>query len=521
VEGTSTAQPVRQRRLLIAILAVVFTAALDLTSVAPLLPDMITDLRINPVDADRYAWIVLAYLIAYTITVPLTGRISDAVGRMPVFAVALGLFAAGSIVVASTDSLGGMIAGRTIQGLGGGAMLPVSMALVADVVPPARRAAALGLVAAADTFGWVLGPVYGSAVEGIFGSWRWVFWTNLPVCAIAAVALIIANREVHQLRVRKLPNPASALLATIGLLTVTMALATGGEGGISPGQGAATLGGSVNPVAPYRWYLLASGLAALVGFVFSERRAAVPLLPVDLIRQRVFRFAAGANLLAGAALVVSMVNAPLVVALLADQKDASMRTAVLLGGFTLGMTTGAIIGGRLVNAAGTRLTASAGLVLAAIGYVLMSNWPNSLEMPVMTATIAVTGIGLGLVIAPLADAAIGVARMQSYGAASGLVLLARLLGMTFGLAAITRFSLDRLDGKVATLDAPSPLPGESTTDYFVRQQEYFDEQIIPLTLDVIHETFLIAAVLCLLTIVVVAGIRAGKTASDAPPTEAR
>lgn len=511
-------QPVRQRRLLIAILAVVFTAALDLTSVAPLLPDMISDLRINPIDADRYAWIVLAYLIAYTITVPLTGRISDAIGRMPVFAVALGLFAVGSIVVASADSLGSMIAGRTIQGLGGGAMLPVSMALVADAVPPGRRAAALGLVAAADTFGWVLGPVYGSAIDGLFGSWRWVFWTNLPICLVAAGALVIANREVYQLRVRRLPSLTSAALATVGLLTVTMALATGGEGGISPGQGAATLGGSINPVAPYRWYLLAVGLVALIGFVFSERRAAEPLLPVDLIRERIFRFAAGANLLAGAALVVSMVNAPLVVALLADQEDASMWTAVLLGSFTLGMTAGAIIGGRLVNRFGTRKPAAAGLVIAASGYVQMSFWPISLEMVQMSATIAITGIGLGLVIAPLADAAIGVARMQSYGSASGLVLLARLLGMTFGLAAITRFSLDRLDGKVSNLDAPSPEPGESTTEYFLRQQEYFDEQIIPLTLDVIHETFLIAAVVCLLTIIVVVGIRAKRAATGTPPS---
>lgn len=510
-------QPVRQRRLLIAILAVVFTAALDLTSVAPLLPDMISDLRINPIDADRYAWIVLAYLIAYTITVPLTGRISDAAGRMPVFAVALGLFAIGSIVVASSDSLGTMIAGRTIQGLGGGAMLPVSMALVADAVPPGRRAAALGLVAAADTFGWVLGPVYGSAIDGLFGSWRWVFWTNLPICAIAAVALVIANREIRQVRVRKLPNMASVALATIGLLTVTMALATGGEGGISPGQGAATLGGSINPVAPYRWYLLAIGVVALIGFVASERRASEPLLPVDLIREKIFRLAAGANLLAGAALIVSMVNAPLVVALLADQDVASMRTAVLLGSFTLGMTAGAITGGRLVSSLGTRATAAGGLVVAAIGYVLMSTWPNTLEMFQMSATIAITGVGLGLVIAPLADAAIGVARMESYGAASGLVLLARLLGMTFGLAAITRFSLDRLDGKVANLDAPSPEPGETTTEYFLRQQEYFDQQIIPLTLDVIHETFLVAAALCLLTIIIVAGIRSSSQATNEPP----
>ncbi|HMM43480.1 MAG TPA: MFS transporter, partial [Thermomicrobiales bacterium] len=164
------------RRLLLPVLAVVFLAALDLTVVAPILPRVINDLGISAVDADRYSWIVLSYLVAYTVTVPLTGRLSDFLGRFPVFSGALGLFLLGSIVAATADGLGMMILGRTLQGLGGGAMLPVSMALVADVVPIRRRAFTLGLVAAVDTFGWVLGPVWGSAGFELFDSWRAVFW---------------------------------------------------------------------------------------------------------------------------------------------------------------------------------------------------------------------------------------------------------------------------------------------------------------------------------------------------------
>ena len=164
-------QPLRgQLRLLIPVLTVVFVAALDLTVVAPILPRVISDLNINTVIADRYSWIVLSYLVAYTVTVPLTGRVSDFVGRMPVFAGALALFMVGSVVAAGAHTLGPMIVGRTLQGLGGGAMLPVSMALVADVVPRNRRAAALGMVAAVDTFGWVLGPVWGAAIDGLFGN---------------------------------------------------------------------------------------------------------------------------------------------------------------------------------------------------------------------------------------------------------------------------------------------------------------------------------------------------------------
>jgi MFS family permease len=503
----------QQAKVLVPILAVVFTAALDLTSVAPLLPTMISDLDISAVDADRYAWIVLAYLVAYTVTVPVTGRVSDFAGRMPVFSGALVLFTLGSIVAAMADSLGGMIVGRTLQGLGGGAMLPVSMALIADVVPGIRRASALGLVAAADTFGWVLGPVYGSAISGIFGSWRAVFWTNLPICGLAVVALVIASRQYSQVRVPRMPNLVSATLATVGLIMVTLALSSGSEGAIGPEQGGAQLGASANPMAPYRWYLLAAGVAALAGFIVSERRSRDPLLPVALIRQKLFQYSVGANILVGASLIVAMANAPLVVALLASDARVSSLTALLLGSFTLAMTAGALTGGRFVNVFGTRKVASIGLLISAIGYFTMYSWTHELQLALMSVTIAVAGFGLGIVIAPLAESAISAAGLESYGSASGLVLLARLLGMTFGLAAITRFGLDRLNSKVSGLEPLPPQPGESTSQYFVRQQEYVDEQVIPLTLDVISETFVVAGVICLIAILIVARIRAPRNPS--------
>lgn len=486
----------------------VFIAALDLTVVAPILPTMIVDLDISAVDADRYAWIVLSYLVAYTVTVPLTGRISDCFGRIPVFGAALLLFVVGSIVAANAGSLGGMITGRTLQGLGGGAMLPVSMALVADVVPVARRAAALGLVAAVDTFGWVLGPIWGAAISGLFDSWRAVFWLNAPICVIAGIVLLTTSRKFNRRTTARLPNMVSATLATVGLVAVTLALSSGSEGSVGPEQGAGRLGSSTNPMAAYRWYLLALGIAALIGFVVSERRSESPLLPARLIRERLFQMAAGANILVGAALIVAMVNAPLVVALLADEDDVATFTALLLGSFTLAMTAGALLGGRVVSRYGARAVAAAGLALGAIGFFSMNLWTNDLELGLMSTTIAVAGFGLGIVIAPIAEAAISSAGIGNYGSASGLVLLARLLGMTFGLAAITRFGLDRLDAKVAGINPLPPQPGESTAQFFTRQQEYLDKQVIPFTLDVIHETFLVAAVICLITILIVSRMRA-------------
>jgi MFS family permease len=496
------------QRLLLPVLTVVFLAALDLTVVAPILPEVINDLQISAIDADRYSWIVLSYLVAYTVTVPLTGRISDFVGRMPVFTAAMLLFLAGSVVVATSEGLGPMIAGRTLQGLGGGAMLPVSMALVADVVPPHRRASTLGLVAAVDTFGWVLGPLWGAGVQSLFDSWRAIFWLNLPLGGAAAVTLFFSRARAERAQSLGRPGVLPALLGTAGLVTFSLALSSGGEGGLSASQGAGTLGGATNPLADYRWPIFGLSVILFGLFVLLERRAANPILPRTLVRERIFQVAGVANLLVGAALIIAMVNAPLAVALLADEDDVSVDTALLLGSFTLAMTAGAIAGGRLVDRIGVRVAAALGLGVATAGFASMWWWPDRLELGLMAATMIVAGLGLGVVVAPIGEAAIRAARVHDYGAASGLVLLARLVGMTVGLSGITAYGLDRIDRRIADLPPISPNPGESTSQYFERQQDFLNAQLIPLTLDVIRETFVIAAVVCIVAALVVSRLRA-------------
>lgn len=515
IDAEQTQERRRRYALLIPVLAVVFVAALDLTVVAPILPQVISDLGINTVDADRYSWIVLSYLVAYTVTVPLTGRISDYLGRIPVFLFATALFAAGSAMTAVAGNLTEMVGGRVLQGLGGGAMLPVSMALVADVTPRRSRAEALGLVAAVDTFGWVLGPVWGAGINALFGSWRAVFWLNLPLCALVAAWLLYARRGLPGRARTGMPNLISASLAAIALTAISLALSSGGEAGLGAEQGTRALGGSQNPLAAYRWPVLAVGVVALCGFIVSEVRARTPLLPRHLIRARMFQFSGIANILVGGALITAMVNAPLVIALLADEDDQPVLSAILLGSFTLMMTLGALAGGRLTMRSGARLISTIGLAIAAVGFGVMSFWPDDLEMVLMCSTMALTGLGLGIVIAPIAESAISSASIEDYGVASGLVLLARLVGMTLGLAAVTRYAVERLQMRTDALPPLRPMEGETTTEYFARQQAYVEENAVPLTLEVIHETFLVAALMCLVTIIAVYWMRQRPAAEEA------
>src|SRR5215204_7793970 len=180
------------RRALGAALLAVLLGALDLTVIATILPGMVTDLRINAADVDRYVWIVNSYLLAYIVAIPVVGRLSDVVGRKLAFQGSLALFLVGSIVCTFAGDLPGMVAGRALQGAGGGALLPVAMAMVGDLLPPGRRAAALGLVGAVDTLGWVLGPIWGALLVEIApgqDAWRWVFVINIPLALVAAVTI--------------------------------------------------------------------------------------------------------------------------------------------------------------------------------------------------------------------------------------------------------------------------------------------------------------------------------------------
>ncbi|MDQ6908755.1 MAG: MFS transporter, partial [Chloroflexota bacterium] len=341
-EQATTFPEGRARWVLAAALLAVFVGSLDLTVIATLLPKIVSDLQINTADINRYVWVVSAYLLAYMVTIPVLGRVSDILGRRPAFAAALVIFLAGSILSARAGGLGSLIAGRAVQGFGGGALVPVTMALVGDLLPPRRRAAVIGLVGAIDTMGWVLGPLYGAALLGLTGSWRVIFWINVPITIITVLVLLFTWRGVRQQRIRERLDLAGAALLSASLVCLNLALSSGSEAGAGNGQ----LGGSANPLAAYRWPLLGGALVAFIGFILWERRAKAPLIPLSLFRLPVFSAATVANLLIGASLIVVMVDVPLFASLVEENPErASLIGAALLLPFTFMMAVGSVLGG--------------------------------------------------------------------------------------------------------------------------------------------------------------------------------
>src|SRR5215472_17290685 len=170
-------------------------AALDALAVVTLLPQMLeaVDLPIDHIEAA--APIVTGFLGGYVVAMPLLGAFSDARGRFPAFAVGLGAFAAGSAVTAMAPALGWLVVGRVVQGFGGGALVPLSLALAADLYPAGGRGLAVGAVSALQEAGSVIGPVYGATLAAGLGGWRAVFWLNLPLAALILLGLWLATRQ--------------------------------------------------------------------------------------------------------------------------------------------------------------------------------------------------------------------------------------------------------------------------------------------------------------------------------------
>ncbi|MCZ9348086.1 MFS transporter, partial [Streptomyces sp. TRM76130] len=251
-----------------ALLLGMLLAALDQTIVATALPTIVSDLG----GMEHLAWVVTAYLLAATAATPLWGKLGDQYGRKRLFQTAIVLFLAGSALCGVAQGMGQLIAFRAVQGLGGGGLMVLSMAIVGDLVPPRERGRYQGLFGAVFGASSVLGPLLG----GVFTehlSWRWVFYVNLPV-GVVALAVIAAVLHIP----RRTDRHAIDYLGTLLVAAVATCLVL-----------AASLGGTTWPWAsPQIIGLAVLGVLLGVGFVAAERRAAEPVLPLRLFRLRTF-----------------------------------------------------------------------------------------------------------------------------------------------------------------------------------------------------------------------------------------
>jgi MFS family permease len=476
---------------------------------------MIIDLRINTADIDRYVWVVNAYLLAYLVTIPIMGRVSDLLGRRIAFELSLAIFLIGSLFCAVANDLTTLIAARTIQGAGGGALLPVTMALVGDLIPPGKRIAALGLVAAVDTIGWVLGPVWGAVITSAFAdaadAWRWVFYINIPIGILVAIFVGFAV-ETHQERIAR-PVTSSGRLDLVGvalfgaaMVCLNVGLSSGGEFGRQSGSPLRALGGTTNPLAGYLVPLLIAAVVLGVFFILWERHVASPVIPLRLFGDSRFSLAILSNLLIGGTLIVAMVDVPIAVSILVDQERISALSAVLLAPFTLVMAVLSLAGGVATNKFRNKPMTVVGTGLIATGYAAMWIGLKSEELAGIVPGLIIAGAGFGLVIPPLGATILDTVNAEDRGIAAGLTLVSRLLGMTIGISALTAIGVRRLQALTSGLEPVIRQPDETTAGFLVRQTEFIRDHAIPLSIQVVRETFLLAALVAVIALLPIAAL---------------
>jgi EmrB/QacA subfamily drug resistance transporter len=486
----------------------VLLAALDQTVVVTVLYKVQQEYQIAATELDRLGWVVTAYLLGYTVTLPLMGRVADVYGRRRVYLACLAVFLLGSVVAALSQTLEVLIAARVVQAVGGGALLPVSMAMVRGWYTTGRRAFALGLLGAAAEGGGVLGPLWGAAIISQ-ADWRLIFWINVPLgLVLAALVWWTAPHPRYPGRIDWL---GAALLGG-ALLALTLGLSTSSSNSALAGlSGLAAPGAGGNPWQTPVLLVVAALLAGV--FVWWERRAPVPLLPPNLFRPRPFTLAHVLNALVGMALITAMVNIPLLVASVLD--GGAVEGGLLLLRRTLRIPVGAVLGGALAERVGYRWVAAAGMLCAAAGFWLMSGWrldathtPLTLQTPelLMTLHLALVGFGFGLVIAPVTATTLAWVDEEQAGVASALVNTARMVGMMVGLSALTAWALELFKNLMAPHPAPLPGLAETAEAYNARLAAY-NAILADVSLRVYTLGFLAAAVVCLLAVLPALGLR--------------
>lgn len=480
---------------LLPVLVGVFVAADDQTVIVTVLPQIMLDMEVGPSEFDRASWTITGYLLGYVAAMPLIGRLSDAWGHRLVFVMAMIAFMVGSVAVAltsnivylvdtldydwlgATQSIDWLIATRVFQAIGAGALVPVSIAIVGDLFPSGSRGLPLGLMGASAEAGGVIGPLWGGLIIRYL-DWPWVFWINLPLgfAVLLMVFLMLGPSPKYPKKVDYL----GGMLITLSIATMTLGLARVD----SPDM---LMGG----------YFAGSAIG-LVLFIIRQRMATDPLLPLEMFRVRAFSSSNVTHLFIGAALIIGMVTVPLMANTVLGKTP--LEGGLLLVRLTAAIPVGAIVGGLACQRFDYRLPTIIGLALGGIGFWFMSGWSLASADSSMTIHLIISGLGFGLVIAPIALAATNSVPSQDRGTSAALVTAMRMIGMTLGLAALAAWGSGRYITLTSDFQSPLPLPNETSEQYQQKLQE-IGQQLNDVGFTIFNDFFFVAALLCFIAIV--------------------
>jgi EmrB/QacA subfamily drug resistance transporter len=447
--GTTTADPESanalispQRRnfIFVGVLLGMLLAALDQTIVATALPTVVADLG----GAGHQSWVVTSYLLASTIVTAIVGKLGDVFGRKTVFQTAVVFFLVGSVLCGLAGSMTMLVASRTLQGIGGGAIMVTSMAVIGEVIPLRDRGRYQGALGAVFGVTTVIGPLLGGFFTDNL-TWRWAFWINVPV---ALVVLVVGAAAIPSLARAAKPVIDYAGILFVGLGASGLTLATSWGGGEYPWTSPMIIG------------LFVASAAALAIFVWVELHAAEPILPIRLFASPVFTVCCILGFIVGFAMLGALTFMPTFMQFVdgVSATESGLRTLPMVAGLLItSIGSGAIVGrtGRY------KVFPVAGTAIMAVAFFLLSGMNQSTPTWQQSVYLFILGTGIGLCMQVLVLVVQNTSSFADLGVATSGVTFFRTIGSSFGAAIFGSLFANFLAGRLGPALVSSGAPAKA------------------------------------------------------------
>lgn len=448
-----------------------FLASMESTVVATAMPTIVGQLG----GLEHYSWVFSAFMLASTTAVPLYGKLSDIYGRRKLYVSAMALFLIGSVWCGLANSMTSLIFARALQGVGAGGIMPLAFILIGEMFTLEQRAKMQGLFSGVWGVSSIVGPLLGGFLVDQL-SWHWIFYINIVPGLLAAALVAFAWRDHHAHgQGRPAIDYAGAALLTISVVMLLLGLM---------GSGTSS------------WILISGAIVLFIALLWVERRAADPVLPLPLFRDRLFSTATLHGILTGWALFGSVSFIPLFVQ--AVMGTSATQAGITLTPLLLGWVTASIIGTRLMLTVGYRRLGLIGTASFTVGAFLMSQAGMNTSQPSLMAFCTLMGIGMGLSIPSYLIAVQTSVNRRQLGTATSTLQFSRSIGGTLGVSVMgaalsARLASARLDPEMVQ-QLLNPLPGS---------QVVIDEGVRAAMADGIHLVFVIAFAAAALAMVTV------------------
>ncbi len=399
--------------ILLGVILGMLLAALDQTIVGTALPHIVTSLG----GFDHYAWVVTAYLLASTVSIPIWGKLSDIYGRRTFFILGMVIFLVGSALAGTSQNMTQLIIYRGIQGVGAGAMMPIAMAIIGDIFPPAERGKWQGLIVAVFGLASIVGPTLGGWITDNWG-WRWVFYVNMPV---GVLAILTAGIVMPKIVTRRQHIIDYLGVVTLIAWTVPLLLAFSWAG---------------TQYAWGSWQVIGSFIFSgvmLVTFVLVELRATEPIISPKLFKNSIFTISTIAMFLVSAGMFGAILYLPLFVQGVLG--NSATDSGLVLTPLMLGFMFSSIVGGQLLSRTGRyKILAIIGFIVAAIGMFLLSRMTPATTQPEVVRNMVITGLGMGVMMSLFTIIVQNAFPYRQLGEVTASLTFFRSIGSTMGVA---------------------------------------------------------------------------------------